>query len=438
VKRAWRLWPQTLVSRLLLILLLGLLLANGLTLGLLLLERAQSAKAMMLGNLEYDVATSVAILDRLPAIERPAWIPRLDRVNYHYLLQQGRSGDYPTGKRLRDTARSLKAALGDRYHLKVNSIPGDQGRLQAHMRLSDGSPLTLDLVPRTMPFATWLPIVLVIQLVLLLGCTWFAVRNAVRPLVALTRAAESLNPDTSAAVRMAESGPVEVRNAAKAFNAMQDRIAAYLKERMQILAAISHDLQTPITRIKLRSELMEENDIKAKLLQDLEEMTHLVREGVAYARTSESSSEKPCRIQPHAFIDSLVCDYQDTGQPVTLTGKLPGSVLTKPHALRRSLCNLIDNALKFSGSAEVVVGQAAGNIIIQVLDRGPGIPPAELYAVLQPFYRVESSRNRMTGGTGLGLAIAQQLVASLDGSLALANRDGGGLAVTITLTDMTV
>ncbi len=436
MKRTWRLWPQTLVSRLLLILLLGLLLANGLTLGLLLLERAQSAKAMMLGNLEYDVATSVAILNRLPADERPAWVPRLDRVNYHYLLQAGQSGNYPTGKRLQDTARSLKTALGDRYQLRVNTLPGDKGHLQAHLRLSDGSPLTLDLIPRTMPFATWLPIVLVIQFILLLGCTWYAVRNAVRPLVTLTRAAESLNPDTTATVRMAEGGPVEVRNAARAFNAMQDRIAAYLKERMQILAAISHDLQTPITRIKLRSELMEENDIKVKLLQDLEEMTHLVREGVTYARTSESSSELPCRIQPHAFIDSLVCDYQDTGQSVTLVGKLQGSLMTKPHALRRSLCNLIDNALKFTGSAEVVVGQEADNITIQVLDRGPGIPPEELYAVLQPFYRVESSRNRMTGGTGLGLAIAQQLVASLNGSLTLANRNGGGLEVKITLTNL--
>ena len=436
MKLALRLWPKTLASRLLLILLLGLLLANGLTLSLLLLERSQSAKAMMLGNLEYDVATNVAILDRLPADERPAWATRLERVNYHYLLQQGQSGPFPSEKRLRETAHSLMTALGDQYPLTFTTQPGHPGQMQAHLRLSDGRPLTIELTPRTMPFARWLPVVLIIQFILLLGCTWFAVRNAVRPLKILTRAAESLNPNATDIVKMAEDGPVEVRNAAKAFNAMQERIAAFLKERMHILAAITHDLQTPITRIKLRSELMEENDIKTKLLQDLAEMTHLVREGVAYARASESSSEKPCRIQPHAFIDSLVCDYQDTGQPVTLIGKLQGSLLTKPHALRRTLSNLIDNALKFSGAAEVRVEQDAGNIIIRVLDHGPGIPPDELYAVMQPFYRVESSRSRTTGGTGLGLAIAQQLVASLNGSLLLANRESGGLSVTITLPDI--
>ncbi|QKJ87732.1 HAMP domain-containing protein [Paramixta manurensis] len=438
MSRALRVWPQTLVSRLLLILLLGLLLANGLTLGLLMTERTQSAKAMMLGNLEYDVATSVAILDHLPAAERPAWTTRLDRPNYHYLLNQGMTGGEPMDKHQQETARSLTAALGARYPLKINTLPDSEGHLQAHLQLSDGSPLTLDLTPRIMPFARWLPIVLAGQFILLLCCTWFAVRNAVRPLTALTRAAESLHPNTTSAVRMPEDGPLEVRNAARAFNAMQDRIAAYLKERMHILAAISHDLQTPITRIRLRSELMEENEIKTKLLQDLTEMTHLVREGVAYARTHESSSETPCRIQPHAFIDSLVCDYQDTGQAVTLSGQLSGSWFTKPHALRRTLSNLIDNALKFSGSAEVRMAQENDTLILEVLDRGPGIPPDELYAVMQPFYRVESSRNRQTGGTGLGLAIAWQLVASLNGSLTLANREGGGLAVTIILKESSV
>lgn len=426
-------WPKRLASRLMLILLLGLLLANGLTLGLLLLERSQSSKAMMMGNLEYDVATSVAILDRLPAGERPAWVTRLDRVNHHYLLRPAPQGSRPESRRLRETAVALTAALGGHYPLSFSTNPDNAAQMIAHLRLSDGSPLTIDLAPRNMPFARWLSIVLAGQFILLLSSTWFAVRSAIRPLAALTQAAETLHPDPGATVCMPEEGPVEVRNAARAFNAMQERISAYLKERMQILAAISHDLQTPITRIRLRSEMMEENDIKTRLLQDLEEMTLLVREGVTYARTNESSSEKPCLIQPHAFIDSLVCDYQDTGQSVTLQGQLSGSLMTKPHALRRTLSNLIDNALKFSGSAEVVVEREVETLTIEVLDRGPGIPPEEMYAVMQPFYRIESSRNRSTGGTGLGLAIAQQLVASLSGSLTLANREGGGLVVKMIL-----
>lgn len=435
MKRLMQWWPKRLASWLMLILLLGLLLANGLTLGLLLLERAQSAKAMMMGNLEYDVATSVAILDRLPASERAAWATRLDRSNHHYLMYATPLGQPPKTKRLQDTASALTRALGPRYPLSFSVNPDNSAQMMAHLRLRDGSPLSIDLAPRNMPFARWLPIVLVAQFVLLFGSAWFAVRSAVRPLADLTRAAEQLHPDSNKTVRLSEEGPVEVRNAARAFNAMQQRMSAYLKERMQILAAISHDLQTPITRIRLRSEMMSETDVRSKLLQDLEEMTRLIREGVAYARTSESSDEKPCRIQPHAFIDSLVCDYQDTGQQVTLQGKLHGSFSTRPHALRRTLSNLIDNALKFAGSAEVVVEQDAGQITIAVLDRGPGIPPEEMYAVMQPFYRIENSRNRATGGTGLGLAIAQQLVASLSGELTLTNRRHGGLRVTVTLPD---
>ncbi|WP_293934884.1 ATP-binding protein [Iodobacter sp.] len=393
---------------------------------------------MMQGNMTYNVATGVAILDRLPANERPAWILRLNRVSYHYIQQEGGGDEYLTDKRLQDTAQSLRNALGELYALRFSTPSDNQSHLQVHLHLNDGSPLTIDLALRSMPFIPWFPVVLVSQLILLLCTVWFAIRSAVRPLTILTQAAESMNPHTSIAIKMPEEGPVEVRKAACAFNAMQERIAAYLQERMHILAAISHDLQTPITRIKLRSELIEDNGIKIKLLQDLEEMNLLIREGVSYASTNESSSEKTCRVQPHALVDSLVCDYQDTGQPVMLLGKLSGSLLTKPLALRRTLSNVIDNALKFAGSAEVVVKQEAEYILIQVQDQGPGIPPDELYAVMQPFYRVENSRNRMTGGTGLGLAIAQQLVTSLNGSLTLTNRVEGGLVVKITLSDIPV
>lgn len=198
------------------------------------------------------------------------------------------------------------------------------------------------------------------------------------------------------------------------------------------MASISHDLQTPITRMKLRSELMDEGPVKDKLLHDLNEISHLVREGVAYARTSESMAEKPGRIAIDAFIDSLVCDYQDIGQAVCLQGTLEQTLVTRPQALRRVLSNLIDNALKFAGQAEVQLQRLPDQqICIRVCDRGPGVPEEELAAILQPFYRLETSRNRETGGTGLGLAIAQQLVLALGATLTLANREGGGLCVSI-------
>ena len=179
--------------------------------------------------------------------------------------------------------------------------------------MSDGAPLTIDVYPTTMPLAEWLPYVLAAQLILLIFCSWFAVRLAIRPLVNLANAADALDPNKHAA-RLSENGPREVAYAAIAFNAMRDRIAQYLEERVQILAAISHDLQTPITRMKLRAEFAEESVEKQKLLQDLTEIERLVHEGVAYARSAYGNTEKPSRIDIDSSVESLVYDYQDTGK----------------------------------------------------------------------------------------------------------------------------
>ncbi|QBZ89765.1 HAMP domain-containing protein [Pseudomonas viciae] len=427
-------WPRTLASRLSLIFLIGLILAQGLSFGAQYYERYQTAKSTMLGNLETDVSTSVAILDRLPAIERQAWLPKLIRPNYGYRLDEGQPGQPMDLASAPVSVSSIQEAIGQAYPLTFTDIPGPQKHYQAHLRLNDGSPLTIDVRPAMMPLSPWLPVVLLGQLVLLIGCTWLAVRIAVGPLTRLADAVETLDPNAHS-VRLDEKGPTEVVHAAKAFNSMQDRIATYLKERMQLLAAISHDLQTPITRMKLRAEFMDDGIEKDKLWSDLSEMEHLVREGVAYARSIHGATEASCRISLDAFLDSLVFDYQDTGQDVQLSGKNASVIDTRPHALRRVLVNLVDNALKFGGAAQIQVLLADnGQLAIQVLDRGPGINEQELAEVLKPFYRVESSRNRETGGTGLGLAIAQQLAHAMGGSLTLSNRDGGGLCAELRLS----
>lgn len=426
-------WPRTLASQLSLIFLVSLVCAHGLSFSAQFYERYISARTAMLGNLENDVSTSVAILDRLPANERASWLPRLDRQNYHYLLNAGEAGEPMRSDNVPMAATSIAQALGEHYALTFRDIPGMQRHFQAHMTLADGSPITIDVHPAAIPVAYWLPLVLVLQLALLLGCTWFAVRLAIRPLTRLARAVETLDPNTHP-TPLDETGPTEVAHAAAAFNEMQKRIAEYLKERMQILAAISHDLQTPITRMKLRAEFMDDSADRDKLWNDLSEMEHLVREGVAYARSVHGATEASHRIHLDALLDSLVFDYQDMHKQVSLTGKSCAVLDTRPHALRRVLVNLVDNALKFAGSAELEVGATAGGeLSIKVLDRGPGIAEDELMQVMQPFYRVENSRNRSTGGTGLGLAIAQQLAVAIGGSLTLSNRVGGGLCAEIRL-----
>lgn len=425
-------WPRTLASRLSLIFLIGLILAQALSFGAQYYERYESAKNTMLGNLETDVSTSVAILDRLPAEERPAWLARLARKNYGYLLSEGDPGTPIDARDVPVAVTSITEAIGARYPLTFTDIPGPRQHFQGHLRLSDGSPLTIDVRPAMAPLSPWLPGVLLGQLALMIACTWLAVRIAIRPLTRLANAVETLDPNAHP-IKLDESGPNEVVYAARAFNTMQARIAAYLKERMQLLAAISHDLQTPITRMKLRAEFMDDCAEKEKLCNDLNEMEHLVREGVAYARSVHGATEDSRRTNMDSFLESLVFDYQDMGKQVQLTGHSAAVIDTRPHALRRVLVNLTDNALKFAGAAEVHVAADNASLRISVLDRGPGIAEAELAQVLQPFYRVENSRNRDTGGTGLGLAIAQQLAMALGGTLTLSNREGGGLCAELEL-----
>ncbi|NIF28481.1 HAMP domain-containing histidine kinase [Pantoea sp. Tr-811] len=424
--------PRTLASRLALIFITGLILAYGLSFSLQAYERYVSSRSMMLSHLEQDVATSVAIFERLPAAERASWLPRLERHTYRYRLDQGQAGTSMASDDPPMAAESIVKAIGGSYHLRFQDIPGPVPHFQVHLQLTDGAPLTIDVTPAAVPVASWLPLVLLIQLGVLLFCTWLAVRLAIGPLTRLVQAVDNLDPDKPG-VLLDESGPREVQYAAVAFNALQSRIAAYLKERMQLLAAISHDLQTPITRMKLRVEVMDEGTEKEKLWHDLDAMEHLVREGVAYARSMDINTEPPCRVHLDAFLDSLVFDYQDSGAQVERNGDTGSLLETRPHALRRVLVNLVDNALKFAGKAQLEVSRAHGKTLIRVLDDGPGIPADELEQVLKPFYRVESSRNRSTGGTGLGLAIAQQLTQAMGGQLTLSNRTGGGLCAQVEL-----
>lgn len=427
--RLWR-GPRTLRSRLFLILLTGLIVAHLMSFAVLFGERYVSARQVMLGTLETDVATSVAILDRLPAAERPQWLPRVNRGNYQYILGPGLRGVPEMTQRGKDIADRIMEATGGRFAVTVESIPGDGKQVQAHLTLSDGSPLTIDVHPRMTPVAQWLPYVLVLQLLLLIVCCWFAVRQSIRPLVALADAADALNPNAKAAP-LDEGGPTEVARAARAFNAMSERIAHFVAERVQILAAISHDLQTPITRMKLRAEMAEDSEEKRKMVNDLAEIQTLVQEGLAYARSTSGEGEKASRIDLGSFVESLVYDYQDTGKNVTIEQNVGGAIVTRPHALRRILTNLVDNAIKFGGAAEVSVRRERDAVLIDVMDRGPGIPDDKLDTVLQPFVRLEGSRSRETGGTGLGLAIAHQLSVAIGGSLKLRNREGGGLAAEI-------
>jgi signal transduction histidine kinase len=427
-----RLVPRSLFARVTLIIVVGLAIAQLLTFAAIRYERGMALRELMMIGIERDIASSIAIIDRLPAAERGDWLGRLERRNYRFMLGGGVTGPAPATPVAQEFADAIVNALQPFRVVKVAQSGTARDALRIEVRLSDGSAVTVDARRVGMPVSDWVMWVLAVQLVVLAVCAWLAVRLVTRPLARLAAAADELGPDLKART-LDENGPTEVAHAARAFNAMQDRIAGYMAERVEILAAISHDLQTPITRMRLRTELMDNEQDQQKFRQDLDAMHALVKEGVTYARTLHGATEPPARIDGDALLESMVADYGDAGQPVQLEGRIGAPIVTRPNALRRILANLIDNALKFGSDVRVQVQARADRLVIAVQDNGPGIPPDELEAVLKPFYRVEGSRNRSTGGTGLGLAIAQQLATAMGAELHLSNRSEGGLEARVTL-----
>jgi signal transduction histidine kinase len=430
-----RFWGS-LYGRLAVILFCGLAAAHALTGCWVLFERAQLSRSMMLAYLGRDAAAALAILDRVPAAEREAWLPRIERQNYRYLLAPPNDAGAPEESSLARVIReSVVASVGgSRVDAKAGVSASESGeRIEIGLRLHDGSPLTLQLNRPGLQISTTTAVLLAIQLLFLALATWLAVRAAVRPLERLAVAADGLDLGRPARP-LDERGPIEVARAARAFNAMRQRIADHLAERLRILAAVSHDLQTPITRMRLRAELLEAGPLRERLQVDLGELETLVKEGVAYARSAQADTEAVRAVDLNALLDGLVCDYVDAGHRVTLTGSAPIPAALRPMALKRLVTNLLDNAVKFAGGAELLLERPAPDVLdVVIRDSGPGIPAHELGAVMQPFYRVESSRNRDSGGTGLGLAIAQELAGALGASLSLNNRAAGGLEARLSI-----
>lgn len=231
----WLHWPKSLFARLMLILFLGIVAAQAMSYVLVMYERGLVGRDLMLNNLEKDVTSSIAILDRVPAGERASWLPLIDRKNYRYQPDAGITEQGADNEIAERVSASIVNTVGSRYNVVVNAIPGDPKRVHVHLRLSDGAPVTIDLRAAAMPVSQWLPALLLLQLSLLAVCAFFAVRIATQPLRRLANAADALGPDLKGTT-LPEGGPTEVARASTAFNAMQQRIAGYLTERTQILA----------------------------------------------------------------------------------------------------------------------------------------------------------------------------------------------------------
>ncbi len=423
-------WPRSLFGRLVLILVGGMVTAHALSFMVLVHQRTVTARSVMSYFVGQDIASAVAILERVPVSERATWIARLEREHYRFVL-----GATPQGSPLHSgpgvvLAEAARRALGPAYSLSVTAPKS--ARYALHTRLTDATPLTVEATPPVMAVPTELALIVGAQLMIVAACTYLAIRLVTRPLAALAAASDLSRPDMPPSP-LPETGPLEVARAATAFNAMQRRIATHLAERMHILAAISHDLQTPITRLRLRTETLDNARQREKMLADLDAMQTLVEDGLVYARSAHGITESPCRTDLDALLVSMVYDYLDGGHVLALHGSVGESIATYPRTLRRILTNLINNALKFGDEVELAVIHEPTGLCIAVRDRGPGLAETELTAVFEPFYRVENSRNRETGGSGLGLAIVRQLALSMGARVTLFNREGGGLEVQLML-----
>lgn len=274
-----------------------------------------------------------------------------------------------------------------------------------------------------------------VRLLAMAVAAWWGARWLAEPVNRLTQAATQWSQRMQAPPLTAE-GPTELREATQAFNAMQAQIRQHLSERDRFVAAVSHDLRTPLTRLRLRAECLTDAAERARFQRDIAEMDDMIRATLDHLGGPVASAEPFATVDMVALVQSLVDNEADAGRVATLLAPWPPAaarVWGQAVALNRCVGNLVGNALRYGHATEVGVAVVGGAVHITVADRGPGLPDAELDKVKLPFYRAEASRNRHTGGVGLGLAIADDVALAHDGRLDLHNRPGGGLTATLVL-----
>jgi signal transduction histidine kinase len=346
-----------------------------------------------------------------------------------------------TEERLRKSLDEAGVAIAD---VRAAIDPNTPMRsANAHRRRGAGLLLSVQLpdkrwlnarltVPSAPPLVTpelWVAALLV-YLFVLAAAVLIALRMA-RPLRDLTQAAGAFRGRNEPVV-VRPSGPSDLRNAILAFNAMSERVATLLDEKDRTLGSIGHDLRTPLASLRIRAESVEPEEERDRMIATIEEMTATLDDILTLAKAGRSR-EPLERTNVTELARGLVDEYREMGQDVILAADGRHSLDVQPTMLRRALRNLIDNAVKYAGSAEIEVRGSGDAVTVSVFDRGQGMPPEEFDRVREAFYRGEPSRNRETGGAGLGLSIADAVAGSHGGKLALANREGGGFVASIAL-----
>lgn len=464
-----RLWPRSLRGRLTLLLFSVLLVAQLFSAAMHYRDRVQILREASGYNLARRIAGMVMVLDQSPPGGRETIVRAMDvpplRVAllgrprdlagerqdsaraslFHQLLKLNLGRDREVTVLMPDRAESGDAAVSDwrasvperMRHMMASHMGGVMSApvsgLIAQVQLSKGQ-WALFTYQFPDELIVW-PLDLLTGLAVLLFAVWLvsfiAVRWLVKPLSRLAKAAEGLGKDIGHAP-LSTGGPLEVRQAAVAFNTMQRRLARYLEERTRIFVAISHDLKTPLTRMRLRIEQIDDQKLYRSLEHDLADMQAMVQSSLDFMRGIDLQ-EEPRPVDIDALIGSLVEDAQEAGGNARVTGTALRPYRGRPLALKRAIVNLLGNATRYADAAEVEIRDGDAELRILVRDNGPGIPEALLEKVFEPFFRVDSSRNTATGGTGLGLSITRSIARAQGGDLVLRNRPQGGLEAELVL-----
>ena len=451
-----RVAPRSLFARMVLVVVGGLIVAQVLSTLLLFDERSRWFMQGRINRSSHRIADAIHVLDRLPPALRVQVAEGFVTPEFRLTVQEERPGLPTSSPELADAARNLlgdlTAKLGGRSQIGVAAtftesatprkpawyppfeISVPETRIDTVVGSHDqvhwyALRWTLPADTRGLPDRVlWdMGLRLAVLLILLL----VAVRWVTRPLSVLAQAADRLGRNLDEPP-ISEQGPVEVRKAAQAFNQMQARLRDLLRQKAQMLAAVSHDLKTPITRLRLRAELLDNAELRNKIGRDLDEMESMVTATLDLMRGS-GAVEPLQRTDLLALVESLQSDYEDMGCDIAVEADRIAPVELRPQAIRRCLANLIDNGLKYGERVHIRVLDAPDRVQVDVEDEGPGIALDELERVFEPFYRIEASRNRETGGSGLGLSIARAIATEHAGQLALSNLPQRGLRARLTL-----
>ncbi len=443
-----RLWPRTLGMQLIVVTAAAVLISNLAVAGWFQFGSDRMSESDQNERIIDRVASMSTVLAAISAKARQGAAVAMSSGAWRYTLLHGKTPMPPMSDeearlaaRVRDLLPDDKATLPVSVKFVASVTPPNDGRARLHHQPGPAVQIILPVVrgtqleamyfrPPTPPWPTEVMIAAVMAIVVASTAAAYISRRVVRPLTALASSA-SVAAGGGTAPRVPEEGPDDVRNAAIAFNAMTDRVTKTMESQRQLLSAVGHDLRTPLTAMRINIEFVEDEELRERLGNNLDELQALTESVLSAARGAGGESKR--NIDLSALVESLCADLDDLGEPVTWRAHGPAPLQCRPDEIRRAVRNLVENAVAYGRRAEVHLNEMPGAYEILVEDEGPGIPDDDQSRVFEPFVRLESSRNADTGGTGLGLTLVKAIAQGHGGGVTLENRSEGGLRARLRL-----